>query len=144
MFPPHLRGPAIDLRMLSYAFVILEENGVACEFALDDIYYDGGGISGTGDVADSRRFGLRSNVPNPFNATTEIRFDLPSADYYEIVIYDVAGRMVIRYCGVGSAGANSVRWDGRDNAGTNMGSGVYYYRLQTGGRSVTNKMVMVK
>jgi len=139
-----LRGPAIDLRMLSYAFVILEENGVACEFALDDIYYDGGGISGTGDVADSRRFGLRSNVPNPFNATTEIRFDLPSADSYEIVIYDVAGHEVIRYDGVGSAGANSVRWDGRDNAGANMGSGIYFYRLQTGGRSVTNKMVMVK
>jgi beta-glucanase (GH16 family) len=141
-----LRGPAIDLRMLSYAFVILEENGATCEFALDDIFYDGGGISGTGDinVADSRRFGLRSNVPNPFNASTEIRFDLPSADSYEIVIYDVAGRKVIRYAGVGSAGVNSVRWDGRDNAGANMGSGVYYYRLQTGRRSVTNRMVMVK
>ena len=39
-----LRGSFIDLRMLSYAFVILEESGGACEFALDDIYWDGGGI----------------------------------------------------------------------------------------------------
>lgn len=40
-----LRGIAIDLRMLSYAFVILEESGAACEFGLDDIYYDGGGVA---------------------------------------------------------------------------------------------------
>jgi len=141
-----LRGPAIDLRMMSYAFVILEEQGAACEFALDDIYYDGGGTSGVEnvDVANGRAFGLSSNVPNPFNATTEIRFDLPSAGSYEIVIYDVAGRQVNRFSGVGSVGANSVRWDGRDQSGANMGSGVYYYRLQADGHSVTNKMVMVK
>ncbi len=40
-----LRGTAIDTRMLSYAFVILEESGAACEFALDDIYYEGGGVA---------------------------------------------------------------------------------------------------
>ncbi len=40
-----LRGVAIDMRMLSYAFVILEESGAACEFAIDDIYYDGGGVA---------------------------------------------------------------------------------------------------
>jgi len=40
-----LRGVAIDLRMLNYAFVILEESGAACEFGLDDIYYDGGGVA---------------------------------------------------------------------------------------------------
>ena len=40
-----LRGVAIDMRMLSYAFVILEESGAACEFGLDDIYYEGGGVS---------------------------------------------------------------------------------------------------
>ena len=46
-----IRGTAMDLRMLSYAFVILEENGAACEFALDDIYWDGGhhfGVGGRG------------------------------------------------------------------------------------------------
>lgn len=141
-----LRGTAIDLRMLSYSFVILEENGTACEFALDDIYYDGGGTSGVEDVeiAGGQQFGVHANVPNPFNAMTEIRFDLPTAGSYEIEIYDVAGRRVIGYSGSGSAGTNSVRWDGRNEAGANMGSGVYYYRLQTGGRSVTEKMVMVK
>jgi len=41
----HLRGVAIDMRMLNYAFVILEENGSACEFGLDDIYYEGGGVA---------------------------------------------------------------------------------------------------
>ncbi|MFN2370991.1 MAG: thiol oxidoreductase, partial [Candidatus Krumholzibacteriia bacterium] len=44
-----IRGTAMDLRMLSYAFVILEENGTACEFALDDIYWDAGVVAGVGD-----------------------------------------------------------------------------------------------
>jgi len=41
-----LRGPAIDLRMLSYEFVILEENGTACQLAVDDIYWEAGSIAG--------------------------------------------------------------------------------------------------
>ena len=49
-----LRGTAIDLRMLSYAFVILEEQGIACEFALDDIYWDGGTPVAVGDPGDAR------------------------------------------------------------------------------------------
>ena len=50
-----LRGTAIDLRMLSYEFVILEENGTACEFALDDIYWEGGTIVGVGDAGRRAR-----------------------------------------------------------------------------------------
>ena len=60
-----IRGTAIDLRMLSYAFVILEEQGTACEFALDDIYWDGGVVSGVedGEVASGRRLQLLPNAP---------------------------------------------------------------------------------
>ncbi len=141
-----LRGTAIDLRMLSYAFVILEEHGAACEFALDDIYWDGGETTGAedGDVASGRRLDLHANVPNPFNAKTEIRFDLSAAGIYEMVIYDVAGRRVTGYRGIGSAGANTLLWDGRDDTGANVGSGVYYYRLETASGSATRKMVLVK
>ncbi|MBC8426236.1 glycoside hydrolase family 16 protein, partial [bacterium] len=76
-----LRGTAIDLRMLSYSFVILEEHGAACEFALDDIYWDGGSSTGVGDHngVSGRRVNLHANAPNPFNARTELRFDLPEA-----------------------------------------------------------------
>ncbi len=140
-----IRGTAMDLRMMSYSFVILEENGVACEFALDDIYYDGGNVSavGNGDVSSSR-FELLANVPNPFNAHTDIRFDLAAAGSYELVIYDVSGRRVTTFSGIGSSGLNMVSWDGRDDAGANVSSGVYYYRLQTEDGSASRKMVLVK
>ena len=140
-----IRGTAMDLRMMSYSFVILEENGVACEFALDDIYYDGGNVSavGGGDVA-SARFELLGNVPNPFNARTDIRFDLAAAGTYELAIYDVSGRRVTGFSGVGTSGFNMVSWDGRDDAGANVSSGVYYYRLQTEDGSAARKMVLVK
>jgi beta-glucanase (GH16 family) len=141
-----LRGAAIDLRMLSYAFVILEENGTACEFALDDIYWDGGSTTGVEDevAVPASRFDLHANVPNPFNARTEIRFDLPAAGAYELVIYDLAGRRVKGFRGTGAAGANALPWDGRDAAGADVGSGVYYYHLETAAGSASRKMVLVK
>ncbi len=141
-----LRGPAIDLRMLSYAFVILEENGTPCEFALDDIYWDGGAASGVGndDPLSSHQLELLPNLPNPFNSMTEIRFDLSSAGSYELVIYDLAGRRVTGISGVGSAGTNSVSWDGRDDFGADLAAGAYFYSLQTASGMATRKMVLLK
>jgi beta-glucanase (GH16 family) len=137
-----IRGLAIDLRMLSYAFVILEEDGAACEFALDDIYWDDGITTGVeeGGLADGRRLQLLSNVPNPFNAMTEIRFDLPAAGTYTLTIYDVAGRRITGFNGIGAAGINTLHWNGRNDHGT----GVYYYRLETGAGSATRTMVLVR
>jgi len=140
-----IRGTAMDLRMLSYAFVILEEHGAACEFALDDIYWDGGATSPVDDgLSPGRRLDLRANVPNPFNAMTKIRFELPVAMAYDLVVYDVAGRRVKSFSGFGVGGTNAVAWDGRDESGAAMGSGVYYYNLRTERGTATRKMVLVK
>ena len=140
-----LRGTAIDLRMLSYEFVILEENGASCEFALDDIYWDGGIETAVGDGNTAvHRPTLRANVPNPFNASTEIRFELPTAGVFEITVYDMAGRRVTGWSGTGVSGANTVTWDGRDAAGVGVGSGVYYYRLRTEAGEASRKMMLVK
>lgn len=140
-----LRGTAIDLRMLSYEFVILEEQGTACEFAIDDIYWDGGGTTGTGDsgVAPGAAVVL-ANAPNPFNASTELRFELPVAGSYEIEVFDIAGRRVTGFRGNGQAGANAVRWNGRDGQGRSASAGVYYFRLVSGGREAIRKMVLLK
>ena len=142
----HIRGLSIDLRMLSYAFVILEENGTACEFALDDIYWDAGIATGVEDAdrVDHLRFNLLSNVPNPFNAMTEIRFDLPSGGPYEIVVFDVAGRRVTGFSGIGTSGVNTLQWNGRDESGLPVSSGVFFYRLESGQHSETKKMTLVK
>jgi beta-glucanase (GH16 family) len=140
-----LRGTAIDMRMLSYAFVILEEQGTGCEFAIDDVYYDGGEVTAVGDPVPAPQAGVRlANAPNPFHSSTELRFELGAAGPYEIEVYDVAGKHVTGFRGTGRAGANTVRWDGRDDQGRDAGAGVYYFRMTAGGRSASRRMVLVR
>jgi beta-glucanase (GH16 family) len=138
-----LRGPAIDLRMMSYEFVILEEHGTACEFAIDDVYWQGGSTVGIGDPAPGA-VTLLANTPNPFKASTQLQFVLPAAGPYEIVVYNVAGQRVTGFRGIGQAGTNSVRWNGRDDQGSDTRPGVYYYRLVSGGRMATQKTVRLE
>ena len=139
-----IRGLYMDLRMLSYAFVILEEHGAACEFALDDIYWDGGEAVGVHEIDPAPGLKLHANTPNPFNPATEIRFELPADGPYELLIHDVAGRRVTSFTGQGSAGENSVRWTGVDDAGEAVASGVYFYVLKSEDVSRARKMVLVK
>jgi len=141
-----IRGLLIDLRMLSYPFVILEEHGTACEFALDDIYWEGGGtsVADDGEVVQGPRLELLPNAPNPFSTATEIRFTLPSARAYDLTVYDVAGRRVTGFRGVGAAGVNTVPWDGRDEQGMRVSSGVYFCRVEVNGESVERTLVILK
>ncbi len=141
-----IRGLAMDLRMLSYSFVILEESGTGCEFALDDIYWDAGVVSAIDDpiITAGRPIKLAPNVPNPFNAMTTISFDLPTGGTYNVEIFDIAGRRIIGFHGVGAAGLNTLHWNGRDEAGKNVSSGTFFYRLEAGSYSETRKMIMVK
>ena len=78
-------------------------------------------------------YALHANMPNPFNAETTIRFELPSPEEVRLEIFDVLGRkirvLMARYA---SAGSHQVRWDGRDEAGRPVSSGVFVYRLRAG------------
>lgn len=140
-----LRGLAMDLRMLSYSFVILEQQGTACSFAVDDVYYDGGAqVTAVGPDASAAGAALLANAPNPFTAGTELRFRLDRAAPYELEVFGVTGQRVARFTGVGRAGANAVRWDGRDTAGRAVGAGVYYYRLSAAGRAESRKLVRIE
>lgn len=139
-----IRGTAIDLRMLTYSFVILEESGTACEFALDDIYWDAGTATAVAEIAGAGRAALQPNFPNPFNARTNLRFDLPAGGGYLIRIFDVAGREVKAFRGIGVSGLNTVLWDGTDQDGAPLASGVFYYRLESDSGNGTGKMVLVK
>ena len=73
---------------------------------------------------------LDQNYPNPFNAETLIPFDLPHAADITLTIFNAAGQMVRqwqRYC---PAGHHSLTWDGQNQGGNLVASGVYFYRLQ--------------
>ncbi len=82
---------------------------------------------------------LATNEPNPFSSATRISFSLPSEQPVRLTVHDVTGRMVRTLVDrMAPAGASQTRWDGRDSAGREVASGVYFFRLQTdsGERSV--------
>lgn len=88
---------------------------------------------------------LYQNEPNPFNPKTTIRFSLAQNGPVEIVIYDVSGRAVKTLVdGTMEAGPNSVVWDGTDDAGRKVGSGVYWSQMKVGTFLSNKKMVILK
>lgn len=89
---------------------------------------------------------LAQNVPNPFNPSTIIEFSLRERAQVALRIYDVRGRLVRTLVdGVRNAGASHrIEWDGRNDAGTRVASGVYFCRLATRDFTATRKMVLLK
>ncbi len=86
------------------------------------------------------------NHPNPFNPTTVIRYALPESAPASLKVYDVAGRLVRTIFGSVKvpAGAYEVEWDGKDDNGNSVSSGVYFCRLTAGKESLTRKVVLLK
>jgi hypothetical protein len=88
---------------------------------------------------------LYQNYPNPFNPSTSIVFYLPLAQHATLVIYDVKGSRVRTLVdGAQPVGRHTVRWDGKNDNGVQVGSGVYYYRLKAGKDIITKKLVVVR
>ena len=92
------------------------------------------------------RFSLGLNVPNPFNPSTEISFAVPAdAGLVTLDIFDVRGQKVRTLERSNLSAGNYTRvWNGRDEAGAQVSSGVYFYRLSGNDFSQTSKMVMVQ
>ncbi len=88
---------------------------------------------------------LDQNRPNPFNPSTEIRFSLPNRCAVRLDVFDAAGRLVriLKDCTLGT-GQHSIVWDGTNNEGRSVGSGVYFYRLRAGKEAISKKMVLLK
>ena len=88
---------------------------------------------------------LYQNYPNPFNPVTTIRFRLNSRSSAVIDVYDINGAFVSRlFEGTGDSGMNSVKWDGTNSSGTQVASGIYLYRIQSGSISVSRKMILLR
>ncbi len=88
---------------------------------------------------------LDQNVPNPFNPRTTIGFSLPGAEHARIDIYDLAGRLVRRLIDKPmQAGRYQIEWNGRDERGRAVTSGVYFYRLTAGKQTSAKKMILLR
>ncbi len=91
------------------------------------------------------QFKLGQNYPNPFNASTLIEFTLPEAAHTTLEVYNVLGRRVTTLMDdFTEAGPYSIAWNGRDNRGNTVGSGIYFYRLRSGHHIDFKKMVLMK
>lgn len=104
------------------------------------------GVEGPGGVPTTViPWHLFQNFPNPFSPETQIGFDLPAAGPAEIRIFDARGRLVRTLIDEKRpAGRQSVKWDGRDDAGREVASGVYFYTLKARGVGENRRMILVK
>ena len=102
--------------------------------------------TGIGDSPTPQRFALHQNVPNPFNPTTTIRYDVPPAGGHVIVrVYDVQGQLVRTLVDANQTGGQKrVTWDGRNDRGQGVSTGIYFCQLRGEGFVKTHKMVLMK
>ena len=122
----------------------------AIEEALSDLAVAQGQSAGSTTYVTARealpdRFALQANYPNPFNAVTTIRFDMAESGPASLRIYDLRGHQARELLGrFAAAGSYAVSWDGRDEEGKYLASGIYLYRLQSGAQVSTRKMLLLR
>jgi hypothetical protein len=117
------------------------------------VYVEGFADQGVGIAGDQtlpQQFALSSNYPNPFNPTTTINYQLPRAAEVELVIFNVLGQQVRELVnGQISPGYYQVTWNGRNDAGRAVSSGIYIYRFRATAAGETyfeqvRKMILMK
>jgi hypothetical protein len=100
---------------------------------------------GYADAEVPSAYKLSQNFPNPFNPTTTIKFDMKEKGPVTLKVYNVAGQLVRTLVDdVRDAAAYSIAWDGRNNIGSDVASGIYFYKMETNGFSETRKMVLLR
>jgi hypothetical protein len=90
-------------------------------------------------------FSLAQNYPNPFNPKTMIRFALPKDSWVKLEVYNILGQKVKTLVDEKlAAGVKEIEWDGKDNKGAEVASGIYFYKIKADSFSDVKKMVMLK
>mgnify|MGYP006287539275 CR=1 FL=1 len=141
---------------VDYEFIDYPHNPAIYYYKLEDISLDG--VSHFSDpvkvnlstaVAENsktpHKYKLHQNHPNPFNPKTMIRYELPAPAKVILTILDMRGRIV--NCLVNqnqSAGLHHIAWDGTDDLGLQMPSGLYFYRIKAGDICSTRKMTLLR
>ena len=166
LLDPTLLGGGIDLDARAWQVVELPLSMFEVEAPIDGIVFSGN-LAGTfylddlrlltivetsrptaveeDESATPRTFSLGQNYPNPFNSGTVIRFELPEAGETKLTVYNLVGQVVASIVdGTRDAGAYTVRWDGRDEDGRSLATGVYIYRMQSGNDVETRKLLLLR
>jgi hypothetical protein len=92
-----------------------------------------------------KEFALRPTYPNPFNPVTTISYDLPENVFVELTIYDIRGKIIkTLVSGYQDADSYQMTWDGRNQNGELVSSGIYFLKIVSGSYRKTNKMVFIR
>ncbi len=140
----------LNLNAIISFFIIPGFNGLATDNGTSTLLVDDINVSvdslGTATVPVlPGKFMLHQNYPNPFNPATTIQYEIPRTDNVKLIIYDLRGREVITLVNDRkTAGSYTIQWDGRNNDGTTVGSGIYIYRMETENFSISKKLVLIK
>jgi len=91
------------------------------------------------------QFDLSQNYPNPFNPETKIQFQLPKRNHVKLVVYNMMGQQVSMLVDeVKEPGYYTIEWNGKDESGRDVSTGIYIYRLISGEKVLTRRMVKMK
>jgi hypothetical protein len=132
----NFKGVLDDIRMYDYALSVQQ---------IANLYDINTAVAVTNDPGSPKSFVLYQNYPNPFNPTTAISFQLSAISVVTLTVCDVLGREVKTLVqGVGQPGVYSVQWDGKNERGDAVSSGVYLYQLRSGNFVMAKKMLLVK
>lgn len=97
------------------------------------------------DKLPVKEFSLSQNYPNPFNNSSLIQYSLKKAGFVELTIYDTTGKQVKKLiAGNCPAGRHYLTWDGRNDLGALVASGIYLYQLKTNALVFTRKLILIK
>ena len=92
-----------------------------------------------------KTFQVLQNYPNPFNPSTTIQYELPQNGKVEIRIYNITGQLVRKLLSEYQvAGTHEVKWEGRDDGGSKVASGMYIYQVIFEKERIARKMIMVR
>lgn len=153
----NLQGGSIEAMDKTYLTLPVEFIGNERDIAnvsLDGIYLAGADGSLIETVARTNasevkvipgEFALHQNFPNPFNPSTEIRFDLPEAGKVNLAIYNLMGQKIRTLSsGEMTPGYHAIVWDGTNDLGSQVATGMYFYAIQTSEFQATKKMLFMK
>jgi hypothetical protein len=108
-------------------------------------FYVGEDPSGVTPVADRQGLELSPSWPNPFHGATRVSFRLPAPGWVDLAVVDIQGRVVRNLLQLRMpAGGHAIRWDGLDSAGREVPNGLYVFRLQANGRTLTQRGVLIR
>jgi len=105
----------------------------------------GAAVNTDNEIAMPNRFELKGNYPNPFNPSTSIAYSIDFNSDVNVTVYSLLGEEIATlFAGDITPGTHEVRWNGVDNAGVAVASGVYIYRVEANNQALTGKMMLLK